>query len=58
MHLNLFLTGGDSTTCFSSELSGSSTDEMQICVWGLCVINHYQVIYGTGSGQSMVSKSP
>ncbi|OAG11698.1 uncharacterized protein CC84DRAFT_1254107 [Paraphaeosphaeria sporulosa] len=21
-----------------------------VCTWGLCVINHYQVLYGTGSG--------
>lgn len=23
-----------------------------VCTWGLCVINHYQLLYGTGSGKN------
>lgn len=49
--------GTFTTTCSSRELRAYSIDQTQICTWGLCVINHYQVIYGTGSGQ-LATSSP
>jgi hypothetical protein len=32
--------------------ASSYANYQQLCTWGLCVINHYQLLYGTGQGKN------